>query len=142
MGRKAAKPPIRPVMTRSDALDQLVEQEEHVGFGEALAHHRLRVGDLALAARHVRSVDQMHHDGDVAGLDEVEDVFAQPVEQHRDEAEAKNAAPHGEGERPVLAPDMADAITDAGAGAGRDDVGDGDAEIDDRCAGGRRARCG
>ena len=32
---------------------------------------------------------------------------------------------------PVLAPDVADAIAYAGTRAGRDDIGDGDAEIDD-----------
>ena len=52
IGRKAAMPPISPVIGANRALHQLVDGEQDVGLGEALGDDLLRVGDLALAVRH------------------------------------------------------------------------------------------
>ena len=93
MGRNAAMPPIRPVIAPIAPLTSWSSTNSMLASAKRCGHDLPRIGDLALAAGHVPAVDQVHHDGDMAGLDDVEDVFAHPVERQRNEAEADDAAP-------------------------------------------------
>ena len=83
------------------ALDQLVKHEKDACLGEAPAHDIPGIGDLVLASGNVAAVDQVDHHRDMAGLDDVEDVFADPVNRDRNHAEADQAAPEGKRQRPV-----------------------------------------
>jgi hypothetical protein len=114
-----------------DGLDELIHGEQDIGFGEALCHDLPRIGDLPLPAWHFAALDQMHQDGDVAGFEHIEEIFADPVDGDRHDAKPADRTPESERRvRVRVAGNIADAVADHTARARGGDVGDGDAEED------------
>ena len=106
-------------------------REQHAGLGKALADDLGGVVDLPLPLRHAATVEQFDQHGDVAGLDDVEDVFAQEIDGARCNAEAEDPAP---GHRPgpeIAITEGTDSPTDSDPDAGYQHVGDRDSGVDD-----------
>ena len=60
-------------------------------------HELGAVLELVLSAGNGLAVQQLNEDGDVRGLDEIENVFPREVENSAHNAEAAQAAPEGAG---------------------------------------------
>ncbi len=86
--------------------------------------------DLSAPAGEVGAVQELDQHRNVAGLDQVEQVFPEPVDQRAHEGEAGDTAPRTA--RAGVAADVAEGIADARTAAGGDHVGEGDPEIDEQ----------
>src|SRR6056297_351431 len=120
----------RPVEGFENALDQLVDAEQHRRFGETLAHDALRVVDLPLAAGQFSALHQFDQYRYVPGLDEIEQILADEVHDDPGDTESGHAAPQAA--RLGFAANAADAVADAGPDTGNQDVGQRDAEVDQK----------
>src|SRR5690606_5607523 len=95
------------------SLHQLVDDKEDVGLSETLRDDLAGIGNLVLPIRHVPTIDQMYHDGDVTRLHHIEDVFADPVDDHGHQGEAGEAAVESGGFRSTFGKYVPHAPSDA-----------------------------
>src|SRR5690606_18393714 len=91
---------------------------------------RTAVIDLRPAIGHWSAVDEFNQHGNVAGLDDVEDILACPVHDGRDNTETDGTAPEGRGGLEPRITEGTNAEANAGAGTRDQDIGERDAEID------------
>src|SRR5690606_16379765 len=100
------------------------------GLRETLLHHSRSIVDLRFPLRHRLAVDQLDQNGDVSGLDDVEDVFAHPIHDGAEDTEPGYPAPQGRAGLEPFVTEAADTIADARARSRHQHVTNGDAEID------------
>src|SRR5690606_24469114 len=81
--------------------------------------------------RNVLAVHQLNQDGNVARLDDIENVFAQEVDDARCQAETGNAAPDGGRCLKISIAKCAHTPANPGTDPGDQDIGNRDAEIDE-----------
>ena len=88
------------------------------------------MGDLAASFRQGLAVNQFDKNRDMACLDDVENVFPKPVHYSAGQAKAGNAAPSHRGCAELVIPEGANAPADPDTGAGGQNIGQCDSEID------------
>ena len=111
-------------------LYQLVDAEKHTGLHKPLRDFFAGVGNLRPPARHLLAVEQLDQNGNVPGLDDIENVFSQQIHHDRDCTESDDAAPGGGRCLEIGIAEPADAPADAGADTRCKNVGNGSSEID------------
>src|SRR5690606_29116038 len=99
------------------AFDELVDGKQHAGLRETLLHDLRRIGNLRSFVRHRLAVDQFDQDGDVPGLDDVENVFSGKVHGSAEDAEADDPAPQCRACLETFVTEAADAVANARAGS-------------------------
>ena len=71
----------------------LIENEQDARLSKAFGDDLARIRNLVPDAWYLATVDQVDYDSNVPGLDEVENVFANPVDRDRHHAKADDATP-------------------------------------------------